>query len=128
MELGRRARRGPPEVGAGEVVLPPGTREPAVLAALLEDGRLAVVEELLDGLQSRRLEDEAGEDGVLAGLRRPRLDEEFVDDLALRRVGGQQVAPEALEDLVPRGEGGRVVLLCGNRPVSPTPSSRHNRN
>ena len=101
--------------GGREVVLAPLAREPAVLAALLEDLVLPLAQELLHGLEAARLEDEAGEHGVLAvGPARRRLDEELVDDLALRRVDGQQVGADALDDLVPRLEARRVVLLRGS--------------
>jgi len=81
----------------------------------LEDLVLPLAQELLHGFQAARLEDEAGEHGVLAaGLARRRLDEELVDDLALRGVDGQQVAPDALDDLVPRLEARSIVLLRGS--------------
>mmetsp|Transcript_9025 Transcript_9025/g.24373 ORF Transcript_9025/g.24373 Transcript_9025/m.24373 type:complete len:220 (+) Transcript_9025:313-972(+) len=115
LELRRRAGHGPTEVGAREVVLAPFSRQPAVLTTLLEVRRLAVVEEFFDGLQSRRLEDDTRQHGVLASFRRPRPNEELIDYFALRRVGGQEVGTEALEDLVPLRKRGRVVLEDADR-------------
>ena len=127
LELRRRARCRSPEVGAGEVVLPPLAGEPAVLAALLKNFVLPLAQKLLDGLEAARLEDQAREDGVLACFGGLTLDKELVDDLALRRVGGEQVVTEALQYFMPRLEARSIVLLCGNRPVSPTPTQSQGR-